>query len=261
MLKTIDMNAGKGYGAFLFPDNQPHIRLIDIQREDRVDVRCSITSSLKLVQLGEVANAIRHAGGVLEDLYITYLFAARSDRVIVAGDSVDLEVIADFINTIGFKKVVILDAHSSVSTQLIRKSINYIPTLYTEINWKDCLFVCPDKGAIDRVPLVKMAEKDVIYCEKSRDAEGRVSLKVLNPDAANGRDIIICDDICDGGATFIAIAKQLINPKSITLVVTHGIFSKGLDELEKYFDLIITSDSLHQDPEIALSKKLRIVKI
>ena len=53
---------------------------------------------------------------------------------------------------------------------------------------------------------------------------------------------MIIDDICDGGATFLAIAEQ-IKPKHMTLIVTHGVFSKGFAVLEKKFDEIIVSDS------------------
>lgn len=53
---------------------------------------------------------------------------------------------------------------------------------------------------------------------------------------------MIIDDICDGGATFLAIAGQ-VKPAHLTLIVTHGIFSKGLDALAEKFDSIITSDS------------------
>jgi ribose-phosphate pyrophosphokinase len=69
------------------------------------------------------------------------------------------------------------------------------------------------------------------------------------------KDIIIIDDICDGGATFINIAKEiqkqyeLTTPKpKIYLIVTHGIFSKGLEELGEYFESIYCTNS-YQDYE------------
>ena len=42
------------------------------------------------------------------------------------------------------------------------------------------------------------------------------------------------DDICDGGQTFISLAQSLKKQGAaeIFLYVTHGIFSKGLDQLK-----------------------------
>ncbi len=45
--------------------------------------------------------------------------------------------------------------------------------------------------------------------------------------------VLICDDLADGGATFIRI-MDMLRPlsKEVTLYVTHGIFSKGLKVLK-----------------------------
>lgn len=51
----------------------------------------------------------------------------------------------------------------------------------------------------------------------------------------NDKNILIVDDICDGGATFMLLTKDLYKrgAKSINLFVTHGIFSKGLKPLKE----------------------------
>lgn len=50
------------------------------------------------------------------------------------------------------------------------------------------------------------------------------------------KPILVMDDICDGGATFISLAKEikaheLYNDQELWLYVTHGIFSKGKQTL------------------------------
>ena len=83
----------------------------------------------------------------------------------------------------------------------------------------------------------------MVHCIKSRDLRnGNVSLRVLEPQKCINRNCVIIDDLCDGGATFIAIAKQ-ISEQHLTLIVSHGIFSKGFTELQTWFDSIITTDS------------------
>ena len=51
---------------------------------------------------------------------------------------------------------------------------------------------------------------------------------------------IVVDDICDGGGTFIGLAKLLKGRGAIkcTLAVTHGLFTKGFDKLADHFDEI-----------------------
>jgi phosphoribosylpyrophosphate synthetase len=58
-----------------------------------------------------------------------------------------------------------------------------------------------------------------------------------------GKNIYILDDICDGGYTFTILAKQLyeLGAEEVHLVVSHGIFSKGLDPLHKANIVSITT--------------------
>jgi ribose-phosphate pyrophosphokinase len=53
------------------------------------------------------------------------------------------------------------------------------------------------------------------------------------------------DDICDGGGTFIGLVDALKkkNAGDLYLAVSHGIFSKGFDELTGSFKTIFTTDS------------------
>jgi len=56
-----------------------------------------------------------------------------------------------------------------------------------------------------------------------------MSAEIIN-DTIPG-DLLIVDDICDGGGTFTLLAKAICEVKpdcNIDLVVSHGIFSRGL---------------------------------
>jgi ribose-phosphate pyrophosphokinase len=78
------------------------------------------------------------------------------------------------------------------------------------------------------------------------------------------RNFVIVDDICDGGRTFLEIAKTIRSERNISifgdkiyLVVTHGIFSAGFDELKKHFDGIYCTNSV-SDIDNELVKQLNI---
>jgi ribose-phosphate pyrophosphokinase len=80
------------------------------------------------------------------------------------------------------------------------------------------------------------------------------------------KHVIIVDDICDGGRTFIELAKVLKSNKvkNITLFVTHGIFSKGVDALfENGIDNIITTDTrlITQTKEFRANDNIEVLDI
>jgi ribose-phosphate pyrophosphokinase len=257
-MKTININTNENIKITIFPDNQPHVNLQGIEEGDEVMVICSIVDSNFMMHLLNTANALENLFARKKILLIPYLMAARSDRVMVPGDSVDLKVVANLINSCGFEKVYLYDVHSDVSTLLINNAINItnknLVELYGEEN---AILICPDAGAAKKVSKYfewnnKITE--IIYCNKSRDlSNGKITLKVLEPEKCIGRNCVIIDDICDGGGTFLAIAGQ-IQPAHLTLIVTHGIFSKGFEILEKHFNQIIVSNSLYKKYETSFIK-------
>ena len=243
----INLNNYDGVLAKSFPDNQPHLNIKDIKEGETVNVICSITSCVKLIQLCQVANIIDNAFAIKGTLQIPYLMAARFDRIMEHGDSFDLKVVASIINNLGFRKIEIFEPHSDVSLALINNSIarssSFLATYY---NKSDSILIVPDAGASKKVDsYLKHNSKiiDVVHCVKKRDlSNGVITLKVLEPDKCLDRNCVIIDDLCDGGGTFIAIAEQ-IRPKNLTLIVAHGIFSKGFKHLEKHFNEIIVTNS------------------
>lgn len=246
-LRTIDINKQENVKLLMFPDSQPHVNVQNICAGDEVSVRCSILDTSLLISLLEVSNAIDHLFAVKEELHIPYLMGARSDRVMLPGDSVDIQVIAELINSMNFKKVYLYDVHSDVSKMLIKNSINISNRkLVEQYNELDAVLICPDAGAAKKVSSYLEwcpSIKEVVHCVKERNLEsGDINLKVLEPEKCFLQNCVIIDDICDGGGTFLAIAQQ-IKPYHLTLIVTHGIFSRGFGELDKHFKRIITSDS------------------
>jgi ribose-phosphate pyrophosphokinase len=261
-MKTIHLNTATGIRFILFPDNQPHVQLVNIQAGEEVQLICSITDSLKLLQLLEASNALTHAGAVKKILVIPYLMAARYDRLMQPGDSFDLEVVAGLINSCGFEKVILFDVHSEVAAQLIPNAVSADNRpLVMQYKQPDAVLICPDAGASKKVSNYakwNLSIMDTVYCNKKRDlATGRLTLEVTAPEKCRGRNCVVIDDICDGGATFLAIAEQ-VQPAHLTLIVTHGIFSKGFTALEQRFDEIIVSNSYASNYD---SPKVKLVTI
>ena len=69
---------------------------------------------------------------------------------------------------------------------------------------------------------------------------------IVSCEDLQGKDCFIIDDICLGGRTFVNIAQKLKekNCGKLFLIVTHGIFNYGIDNLLEYFENIYTTDSI-----------------
>ena len=82
--------------------------------------------------------------------------------------------------------------------------------------------------------------ENIIYAQKVRNSQTGEIVETRLEKEAIAQDCIIVDDICDGGRTFIELAKVLKSKgaKDIYLYVTHGIFSKGIEVLREHFNHI-----------------------
>ncbi len=257
---TIDINRQENVLLKLYPDNQPHIQLPYIPEDADVTVNCAIKSSNYLINLLQVSDALDVAMAKKSELHIPYLMAARFDRIMENGDSFDLRVVANLINSMGFRKVFLYDVHSDVAPALIKNAIliknDALVKAYDDEN---SVIICPDAGASKKIGAYLSINKnitEVVNCIKHRDlSNGKLTLSVLEPDKCQNRNCVIIDDLCDGGGTFLAIASQ-IKPKRLTLIVTHGLFTNGFSALNKFFDKIITSDTYHTQYD---SKKVEVV--
>ena len=70
--------------------------------------------------------------------------------------------------------------------------------------------------------------------------------RIVVPELPQGvEDYVIVDDLCDGGGTFIGIAKDLRErgARRVFLIVTHAIFSKGLEPFRGLLDRVYCTNS------------------
>jgi ribose-phosphate pyrophosphokinase len=222
-----------------------------------------LRSGNDIVELALLKDAISRFGfgdnGV--NLVMPYVPYARQDRICDAGESFSIVVFADLIRSMGFKSITIVDPHSAVTEAALRPT--KVVTQFDAINKNDALLnrigrcgyiIAPDAGAGKKLkPVVDLFDgsKPLVCAEKVRDmATGNILATVVPLEDFGGRDVIMIDDICDGGKTFIEIAKILKtkNVGKIILYVTHGLFSKGLEPLfQSGIDEIYTTDSIVPD--------------
>ena len=237
-----------------------------------IQIKARLNNWLNLELIVATVASLRELGIKEIHLYVPYFLGARSDRKFEEGGNWYLkQVICPIINSLNFESVTVLDAHSFIlgnllnnykaidNKQLLGFAISDIFGLpidfYSNIN--KCILVSPDAGATHKIHKLAQSvryEGDIITCTKERDTEGRLTKTVVPIKEQHcGKDIIIIDDICDGGRTFINIAAEIktfyAHPEigmkcpNMYLIVTHGIFSAGFTELSKYFDGIYCTNS------------------
>jgi ribose-phosphate pyrophosphokinase len=217
--------------------------------------------------------ALREIGVKTIRLYIPYCIGARSDRKFVEGGiNYVKHVIAPIINSQGYDSVTILDPHSDVLEACIN---NFHKEDNTKLVWfamddyfgskgfktwnksifENVCLVSPDSGALKKVFNVAEAIRytgEIVIASKHTNLEtGKIDYTNVPLDGVINRsqnlDFFIFDDICDGGRTFIEIAKVIRKTKpeaKCYLCITHGIFSAGLYELSQWFERIYCTNSV-----------------
>ena len=217
-----------------------------------------------IVELSLLVNALRYEFhmSIPIDLDLPYVPYSRQDRVCAEGDAFGLKVFADQINALNFNLVVIFDAHSDVTPALINNCIHReskdLFVLNTQYLKKYSHLVSPDAGAYKKVnSIASLEDLPVIPALKTRDtATGRLSNTILVTDGVeNPSRLLVVDDLCDGGYTFILLGKELkkVFPDiPVDLYVSHGIFSKGTDELKFYYDNIYCHNLFTPTPGVTI---------
>jgi ribose-phosphate pyrophosphokinase len=266
VINLTEKNKVRDHEILKFPDGQRDIRLINFDEylnEDYVQIESRFNSFEDLGLIICTTKALRRVGVKNIRLFIPYLLGARSDRQFQeGGNSYLVDIVAPIINDQNYEKVIVLDPHSDVAAACI-KNLQILDNTYIVSSAlleiyrgkpKDdqIVLISPDAGALKKI--YHVAEKlkfkgEVITAMKHRDIiTGKiVSTHVpLNMTHAK-KDFIIIDDICDGGRTFIEVAKvikETFNDAKIYLIISHGIFSNSFTELSKYFTGIFCSNSV-----------------
>ncbi len=243
----------------LFPDGQQSITIGSPLKVDKSVRIKSRMNSFKDVELIVCANQIlKDLGAEKVELYVPYFLGGRSDRKFSVGGTNYLKnVICPIINSQGFSKVYVVDPHSDVLEACLdnfNKFTNNSIVEYALDKLKgrssQTMFVSPDAGALKKIyDLAKDFNiKNVVTASKVRDIESGNIVKTELPtmDLVDIEHILIIDDICDGGRTFIELAKEIKKQtdKPIYLVVTHGIFSAGFEKLSDELDGIFCTNSV-----------------
>lgn len=250
-----------------FPDGEVMFEFTaKLDRKESMHIICRIKSAedlFILLQIGDILN--RH--GIEFELSILYLMSMRMDRVMDFNRPYNLQIVSNLINSIKPRKVKIIEPHSDKTTLLLQNSEG-IPTTGSipieELN-PSTVICFPDKGAYDRYITEVFPHLEKCFCEKERDMLGALvgfNLKkgLIN---FNERHILVIDDLCDGGGTFIGVGELLKKEPigKLSIFITHAIQKQGLEKLSKMYDEIFITNSYHDWDIEELPENVKVIKI
>lgn len=165
-------------------------------------------------------------------LFMPYIPNARQDRVKSDEDVFTMKYFAQVINWLGFESVTVLDPHSTVSEALIdriailtpKENVRRVISEITRSEGAEPFMFYPDEGASKRYS--GMVTLPYGFGIKKRDWK---TGKILGLDVSGsveqikGKSVLIVDDICSKGGTFLFSAKKLkeLGAGNIYLYISH----------------------------------------
>ena len=255
MITVRSMNFSKNLvrKAWNFPAGEFGVEMAPPCQTGDVLIALNYESDKDFVELLHCVNALKHLGCSSQRMHllIPYFPYSRQDRVTSKGGSFGLQVAVDLIKLTGIEHIETYDAHSDVLGGMFPPGVlknwtmdTLLDTHHFNIIRSASALVSPDAGASKKIyKISKALNKPFIEASKHRDAvTGQVSgvrvdipAELLNNEAAH---LVVLDDICDGGATFINLAvaiRELGFTGKLSLITTHGIYSKGIDALYEHY--------------------------
>ncbi len=200
-------------------------------------------------------------------LVLPYLRYARQDRKHMSRVPISTRAVADAISG-GIKRIITMDLHSpqienAYPENVALDNLQSFPELvrYLRENKSSYLeniaVVSPDVGGAGRanslykrfVKTEKNISKNkdkysIAIMSKFRDKPGSVENMFLIGDV-NEKNVLVVDDILDSGNSGIKAAELLRKKGAQKLIfyATHGLFTKGTQDIQKAYDLVMTSNT------------------
>lgn len=258
-------NEANGFEKTTYPDGQHSVQIIDEYFNVKVPIliKCSIKNFSELELLGCILAALKRNDYLVIGVQFIYLFGMRSDRVFEKYQpNYFMDVVAPLLNTILKQNRIINVGFLAPHSMLALNQIDNASEMFVNV-----LKIIPqpfhllfgDKSAANKFAhkVFNIETQLAIAFEKRRAGyfgmeiravlENDQVLTLENEIAYNPKaPILIFDDLCDGGATFLKEAKYLIDkfPETkLHLCVMHGLFTKGFEKLLEHFEHIYTTNS------------------
>lgn len=248
IIRSNNTHEQAGFSWLIHNGGEVHINLPDDQQFITNEITAYLYNSDEVMVLLNLVDAIRNREPkAFIQVNVMYFPYARADRPMPGGggDAVGVRVMAELLKQLRLDDIRVLDPHSSAVTlllpeaRIITQADIWTPFLKGLTN---TLLIAPDEGAVPKLrELSKATGIPMVAFKKRRDpSTGKImGVEAPDTDLSKYHRLYVVDDICDGGATFIEVAKLLPENNLNQLLITHGIFSGiAQQRLPRYYHLI-----------------------
>jgi ribose-phosphate pyrophosphokinase len=259
-----------------FKDGEVRVQILENVRDaDVFIINQTNPPAENIFEMALLSEACRDSSAGRITIVPTYLGYNRQDRKDRPRVPISARTMIRFLAHSGANRALLFDIHSEPTAGYFRTlvvdhlyaSTISVPYLH-EILTGPYVVASPDKGGAVRAEAYarRLGHDDFVVFFKSRSAPGEInkeSIKIIG--SVEGKDVVFVDDMIDSGGTMIADAEaaQKAGAKRIICFATHAVFSSDPKTVIERFDnsavteLIIT-DSIHHDPELLKSKRVKI---
>ena len=242
-----------------YPDGSSYVEVESFPPQ----IEFRINSYEDLWTLTQIKDVYDYNGKPLS-VTIPCLLDAQADRRFEKNQSHNLKLVLYQLARLNFENVTIFHPHNSEiveailnrvtildNSYFIKQVISKIPVGLEDIG-KDNHLILMSTDAGGFKPLMKLADKiqwkgETFSASKSRKYEDGKSKLIQQIDRQDfeGKDILIVDDICVNGGTFIGLAKMLKerNVGKLYLAISHLTVTAPNKELFELFDTVYTTTS------------------
>ena len=193
-------------------------------------------------------------------LQLPCMFQQQHDRRFHKNESFELKLVADFINSCNFSEVHIFHPHSDVTQGAIENchvvdNSKFISRVLIELPNKPIL-LSTDGGSfkwINKLADVIEFDGEVYGANKSRDVITHKLVQMIDRQDFEGRDILVADDLCVFGGTFLGLSELLKNRNvgNLYCAFSHVTVQNPNKGLEKAYNRLFTTNSKYDNYDLA----------
>src|SRR6266480_3592472 len=256
-----------------FSDGNTFVRILENVRGRRVYLVQSTVfpANDNFMELLFWIDAFKRAGAESVTVLIPYFSYAKGDKKDEPRVSIRARVCADAIEAAGADRVVTLDLHAPQIQGFFRIPVDdlyampYLCAAIEHANLPDPVVVSPDAGFAKRARrFAQRLSAPLAIADKVREGHGQTAEVVEIIGDVAGRDAVVVDDFTISAGTLVEAAEQLVarGARSVTAVVTHGVFVEGsMERVDRSpIERLIATDSIETQP-VELSKKVSVVSV
>jgi len=251
-------NTSEHFTLISYPDGQHTIKLNmnKLNVKQSVLIKCRIRRFEELEVLLCLVSALKKNDFYIHAIYFVYLFGMRSDRAFDIGEpNYFRDVLSPIIKLIeNESRIMILSPHNHHQLHYVNASP--VGSMY-DIN----LLNLPKFDGLRIGGDSSFYFTGGLHNHFIKERKDRIIVKLNKEITEDFEQIFVMDDLCDGGATFIAegeYLKKKFPDKKLKLFVYHGLFTQGVHPLLAYYDEIICTNS-YQDIDHPKVTQIKVI--